>query len=137
MGITDNSVATAEFAFSPRTGICSVHRQEEVAVALQVSGRHLSTDAAFSDAEDMNLMDVLFNPDEPQPDKGLMANSLSIEITRALATLTNRESDIVTLFYGIGFKHPLTLEEIGEKYDNPFPKPALLSLHLLPLYHRY
>ena len=91
--------------------------EEEVAVALQVSGRHLSTDAAFSDAEDMNLMDVLFNPDEPQPDKGLMANSLSIEITRALATLTNRESDIVTLFYGIGFKHPLTLEEIGEKYD--------------------
>jgi RNA polymerase primary sigma factor len=90
---------------------------EEVSVSLQVSGRHLSTDAAFNDAEDMNLMDVLFNPNDPQPDNGLMATSLSIEITRALATLTGRESDIVTLFYGIGFKHPLTLEEIGEKYD--------------------
>ncbi len=90
---------------------------EEVSVSLQVSGRHLSTDAAFNDAEDMNLMDVLFNPNDPQPDNGLMATSLSIEIGRALSTLTNRESDIVTLFYGIGFKHPLTLEEIGEKYD--------------------
>ena len=91
--------------------------QEEVSVTLSVSNRHVSADAAFASNEDMNLMDVLFDPSNPQPDNVLMTSSLSIEIKRALATLTERESDVVTLFYGIGFKDSLTLEEIGEKYN--------------------
>jgi RNA polymerase primary sigma factor len=91
--------------------------EEEVSVTLSVSNRHVSADAAFASNEDMNLMDVLFDPTNPQPDNVLMTSSLSIEIKRALATLTERESDVVTLFYGIGFKDSLTLEEIGEKYN--------------------
>ena len=91
--------------------------EEEVSVTLSVSNRHVSADAAFASNEDMSLMDVLFDPSNPMPDNVLMTSSLSIEIKRALATLTERESDVVTLFYGIGFKDSLTLEEIGEKYD--------------------
>jgi len=91
--------------------------EDEIRVTLSVSNRHVSTDASFANSEDISLLDVLYNPADPMPDNMLMANSLSIEITRALATLTERESNIVTLFYGIGFKHALTLEEIGEKYN--------------------
>jgi RNA polymerase primary sigma factor len=91
--------------------------QEEVSVTLSVANKHVSADAAFSSNEDMNLMDVLFDPSNPQPDNVLMTDSLSIEIKRALATLTERESEVVSLFYGIGSKNSLTLEEIGEKYN--------------------
>ena len=90
---------------------------EEVEIALSTSNRHVSTDAAFANNEDMSLMDVLFNPNDPQPDNVLMASSLSIEIKRALTTLTGREREIVTMFYGIGLNHGFTLEEIGEKYS--------------------
>ena len=91
--------------------------EDEIRVTLSVSNRHVSTDASFANSEDISLLDVLYNPADPMPDNVLMADSLSTEITRALATLTERESNIVTLFYGIGFKHALTLEEIGEKYN--------------------
>ena len=91
--------------------------EDEIRVTLSVSNRHVSTDASFANSEDISLLDVLYNPADPMPDNGLMSASLSTEITRALATLTERESNIVTLFYGIGFKHALTLEEIGEKYN--------------------
>ena len=91
--------------------------EDEVKVSLSVAGKHVSTDAPFANSEDgMGLMDVLSNPDEPQPDNELMASSLSTEIKRALSTLTDRESDVITLFYGIGLSHGFTLEEIGEKY---------------------
>jgi RNA polymerase primary sigma factor len=92
--------------------------EEEVRISLSVSGRHVSTDAPFANSEDnMGLMDVLFNPNDPQPDGELMSSSLSTEIKRALSSLTERESDIVTLFFGLGLRHSLTLEEIGEKHN--------------------
>lgn len=91
--------------------------QEEVKVAISVSNRHISTDSPFANNEDMGLMDVVYDPENPMPDNVLMTSSLSTEIKRALSTLTQRESDIVILFYGIGSSHGLTLEEIGEKYD--------------------
>jgi len=92
--------------------------EEEVKTTLSSSSRHVSTDAPFANSEDnMGLMDVLSNPDDPQPDNELMASSLSTEIKRALSTLTERERDIIVLFYGIGFNHGLTLEEIAEKHD--------------------
>jgi RNA polymerase primary sigma factor len=89
----------------------------EVRIAISTSGRTVSSDAPFSSNEDTTLTDVLFNPDDPRPDDKLMSSSLSTEIERALSTLTVREKEVVTLFYGIGLNHGYTLEEIGEKYD--------------------
>ncbi len=91
--------------------------EDEIRIALSSSNRTVSTDAPFSNNEDTTLTDVLFNPDNPQPDNNLMASSLSTEVKRALSTLTDREREVVTLFYGIGLNHGLTLEEIGERYD--------------------
>jgi RNA polymerase primary sigma factor len=88
---------------------------DKVADTLKVSGRHISVDAPFVDGEDNSLLDVLPNTDSPNADRSLIKESLAREIDRALATLTERESDIVRLFFGIGCQD-MTLEEIGERF---------------------
>ncbi|WP_047446282.1 RNA polymerase sigma factor RpoD/SigA [Alistipes sp. ZOR0009] len=89
--------------------------KEKVSDTLRVAGRHVSVDAPFVDGEDNSLLDVLINPDSPNADRSLINESLVKEIERALATLTDRERDIIRLFFGIGCSE-MTLEEIGEKF---------------------
>ncbi|NOX37645.1 MAG: sigma-70 family RNA polymerase sigma factor [Calditrichaeota bacterium] len=89
----------------------------EVADTLKISGRHLSMDAPFSNSEDNRLLDVIENDHQPPPDHDLMNESLKVEIERALATLTKREAEVVRLYFGLGQEHPLTLEEIGERFN--------------------
>ncbi|RMG68566.1 MAG: sigma-70 family RNA polymerase sigma factor [Calditrichaeota bacterium] len=89
----------------------------EVADTLKISGRHLSMDAPFSNSEDNRLLDVIQNDHQPPPDSDLMNESLKVEIERALATLTKREAEVVRLYFGLGQEHPLTLEEIGERFN--------------------
>jgi RNA polymerase primary sigma factor len=89
----------------------------EVADTLKISGRHLSMDAPFSNSEDNRLLDVIQNDHLPPPDDDLMDESLRVEIDRALATLTKREAEVVRLSFGLGQEHPLTLEEIGERFN--------------------
>lgn len=89
--------------------------KEKVADTLRVSGRHVSVDAPFAESEDNSLLDVLVNTDSPNADRGLINESLSTEVERALATLTERERDIIRYFFGIGCSE-MTLEEIGEKF---------------------
>ena len=73
-------------------------------------------DAPFADGEDNSLLDVLVNPDSPNADRGLINESLSTAVDRALETLTERQRDIIKYFFGIGTSE-MTLEEIGEKFD--------------------
>ncbi len=89
--------------------------KEKVTDTLKVSGRHISMDAPFTDGEDNTLLDVISNNDSPNADKELIKESLSKEVGRALATLTDRERDILKFFFGIGVQE-LTLEEIGVKF---------------------
>lgn len=89
---------------------------DEVMVTMSSSSRHVSSDAAFSHTEDMALIDVMHDPTNPLPDNGLLNSSLLVEIKRALSTLTQRESEIVILFYGIGMKQALSLQEISDQY---------------------
>ena len=88
---------------------------EKVADTLRVSGRHISVDAPFVEGEDHSLLDVLVNDDSPIADRTLINESLSTEVERALSTLTERERDIIKLFFGINTQE-MTLEEIGEKF---------------------
>lgn len=88
---------------------------EKISDTLRVSGRHISVDAPFVDGEANSLLDVLINDDSPDADNMLMNESLSKEIDRALSTLTERERDIIKLFFGIGCQE-MTLEEIGDKF---------------------
>jgi RNA polymerase primary sigma factor len=91
--------------------------EDKVADTLRVSGRHISMDAPFVQGEENTLLDVLVNGDSPRADNSLIIESLQREIERSLATLTERERDVVKLFYGIGYSHEYTLEEIGDRFD--------------------
>ncbi len=88
---------------------------EKIADTLRVSGRHVSMDAPFADGEENSLLDVLVNTDSPNADRALINESLSTEVDRVLATLGDRERDIIRYFFGIGVQE-LTLEEIGERF---------------------
>lgn len=90
---------------------------EKIVDAIKISGKHISVDAPFRDDEDGNLLDVLTNHDSPNSDVSLISESLNKEITRTLSTLTDKEQDVLKMFFGIGIPHPLSLEEIGDKYN--------------------
>ena len=88
---------------------------DEVKDALKTNGRTISMDAPISSEEDNNMYDVMQNPDTPSPDKNLINESLAFEIERALCSLSPREAKVLKLYFGLGMKHPFTLEEIGEE----------------------
>jgi RNA polymerase primary sigma factor len=90
---------------------------EKISDTMKVSGKHVSMDAPFVQGEDNSLLDVLENSDSPRADNFLMNESLQKEIERSLNTLTEREREVIKLFFGIGMPHGLTLEEIGAKFD--------------------
>jgi RNA polymerase primary sigma factor len=89
----------------------------EVTDTLIVSRRHLSVDTPFTNSENNSLLDVIENDHQPPPDSDLIDESLKIEIESSLATLTKREAEILRLYFGLGHEHPLTLEEIGERFN--------------------
>ncbi|WP_457653450.1 sigma-70 family RNA polymerase sigma factor [Rhodocaloribacter sp.] len=89
---------------------------EKVREAMQHTGRHLSMDAPFNEDDDNSLLDVLPNDENTSPDDTLMDESLKIDIERALSMLHPREAEITRLYFGIGREHPLTLEEIGQRF---------------------
>lgn len=91
--------------------------EDKITDTLKVSGRHISVDAPFVEGEDNSLLDVLVNEDAPNADRTLMNESLSKEIDHVLAKLSEREAEIVKLFFGIGGGQEMTLEEIGLKFN--------------------
>lgn len=91
--------------------------EEEVRLTYKISGRHSSLDAPFVQGEENSLLDTLTNDSDVTPETNLMNDSLKGEVSRALATLTSRESDVICYYYGLKGMEALTLEEIGEKFD--------------------
>ena len=89
----------------------------EIADTLRISGKHISMDAPFAQGEENSLLDVMENEDQPSPDNTLISESLKLEIERALSTLSERETEVIKLYYGLNKEHSLTLEEIGEKFN--------------------
>ncbi len=90
---------------------------EEVETTLGVAARHVSMDAPFAEGEDNSLLDVLENNSSPDTDAGLeYVESLRTEIERSLSTLTDRQYDVIKLYFGIGNEHPMSLEDIGDKF---------------------
>ena len=89
----------------------------EVVDTMKISGRHISMDAPFVQGEENSWLDVLENNNEQKPDSGLMNDSLRREVQRALRTLTQREADVISLYFGLNGEHSMTLEEIGERFN--------------------
>lgn len=91
---------------------------EEVETTLGVAARHVSVDAPFVDSEDNTLLDVLENPNSEAADSEMSHyDSLRCEIERSLGTLTERQRDVIKLYFGIGVEHPMSLEDIGERFS--------------------
>ena len=91
--------------------------EADVKESLRNSPRHLSMDASLTQDEDNNLYDVLKSESSPMPDRELLRESLQLEISKLMEILNPRSADIIKMYYGIGIKHPLTLEEIAERHD--------------------
>jgi len=89
----------------------------EVSDALKISGRHVSMDAPFSQGDENRLLDVIENDELPPPDNFLMSESLKVEINRILSSLSDREAEVIKLYFGLNKEHSLTLEEIGERFN--------------------
>jgi len=90
---------------------------DEVETTLGVAARHVSMDAPFAEGEDNSLLDVLENTTTLGTDTLLEYNeSLRREIERSLGTLTDRQSDVIRLYFGINVEHPMSLEDIGDKF---------------------
>ncbi len=90
--------------------------EHEVMDTLKISSRHLSLDAPFSEGEDNSLLDVLSDEVQPLPDESLMTNALKDDIKKALGTLSKREAEVISLYFGLDGKQALTLEEIGVRF---------------------
>ena len=91
--------------------------ETEVKESMRNAGRHVSMDAPLIQDEDNTMYDVLRGEENNTPETGLLYESLRKEIDRAVSTLTQREADVVKLYFGLNATHPMTLEEIGEKFD--------------------
>jgi RNA polymerase primary sigma factor len=91
---------------------------DEVSASLSISSRHVSMDTPLSEGEDSTLIDVLENPNAEKTDNELdHKESLKTEIDRSLKTLTERQKEVICYFFGIGVDHPMSLEDIGEKFN--------------------
>ena len=88
----------------------------EVSDTLKISNSHLSLDAPFSVSEDNSLIDILEDEFQPAPDEELLSQSLKLEIEKALDTLTPREAEVISLYFGLNHEKALTLEEIGARF---------------------
>lgn len=89
----------------------------EVSDTLKISNSHLSLDAPFSVSEDNSLIDILEDEFQPAPDEELLDFSLKLEIEKALDTLTAREAEVISLYFGLNHEKALTLEEIGARFS--------------------
>jgi RNA polymerase primary sigma factor len=89
----------------------------EISETIKISGRHLSVDAPFVQGEDNRLLDILPNEQTAPPDSDLMLESLKVEVREVLSSLGEREAEVIRLYFGLEDQQPLTLEEIGEKFN--------------------
>jgi RNA polymerase primary sigma factor len=91
---------------------------EEVASTLGIAARHVSMDTPLSEGEENTLIDVLENPNAELANTNIEhKESLKMEIDRSLKTLTERQKEVICYFFGIGVDHPMSLEDIGERFN--------------------
>ena len=90
---------------------------EEISDAMKLSSKQVSVDAPFSLGDENSLLDVIQNDQQPSPDNELISESLKTEVKSVLATLPEREAEVIRLYFGLDGEYPMTLEEIGEKFN--------------------
>jgi RNA polymerase primary sigma factor len=91
---------------------------EEVTSTLGIGGRHISVDTPLSEGEDNTLIDVMENLNADRAETNIEhTESLKVDIDRSLKTLTERQKEVICFFFGIGVDHPMSLEDIGDRFS--------------------
>ncbi len=91
--------------------------EEEVQETIKIGNTHMSLDAPLQQGEDAKLIDMLQDENQERPDHGVLDISLQGEIDKTLDTLSEREKEVVKLYFGIGEDTAHTLEEIGQRFN--------------------
>ena len=93
--------------------------RKDVTETMKNAGRHVSMDAPVSSNEDSSstMYDLMQSEDSPNPESGLVKQSLKDEVGRVLSTLTVREAEVVSCFFGLNGILPMSLEEIAQRYE--------------------
>lgn len=91
--------------------------EEEVQETIKIGNTHMSLDAPLQQGEDAKLIDMLQDENQERPDDSVLDISLQIEIDKTLDTLSEREKEVVKLYFGIGEDTAHTLEEIGQRFN--------------------
>ncbi len=89
----------------------------KISDVMKINSNYVSMDAPLSSEDDTKFVDTFVPEDNTNTDSLLIKESLFEEIQRTLSTLSEKEKDILNLYFGIGCNHELTLEEIGAKFD--------------------
>ncbi|HRN25390.1 MAG: sigma-70 family RNA polymerase sigma factor [Ignavibacteriaceae bacterium] len=90
---------------------------DEISNTMQIYGKQVSMDAPFSLGDENSLLDVIENVELPSPDNELISESLKTEINGVLSILPEREAEVIKLYFGLEGENPMTLEEIGDKFN--------------------
>ncbi len=90
---------------------------DEISSAMKIYGKQVSVDAPFSLGDENSLLDVIQNDEQPSPDNELISESLKTEVKSVLAILPDREAEVIRLYFGLDGEYPMTLEEIGDKFN--------------------
>ncbi len=91
--------------------------EKDIDDAMRSSKRHVSMDEPFSDEDESCMIDFLVNEDSPQPDEAFLTESLKLDVKKALSTINKKEAGIISDFYGLDSKPPMSMEELSRKYD--------------------
>jgi RNA polymerase primary sigma factor len=89
----------------------------KVAHLKSVSIRPASLDAPIGEDGETTFGELVHNEDEPTPRDNLEEKSINQDIMSVIGQLEDREAEIIQLRFGLDGNRPLTLEEVGERFD--------------------
>lgn len=89
----------------------------KVAHLKSVSVRPSSLDAPVGEDGDTTFGELVGDENEASPLENLQEKSVSNDIKSVIGQLEDREAEIIHLRFGLDGNHPLTLEEVGERFD--------------------
>jgi len=89
--------------------------EQEVEQTLVTGQSVRSLDAPFDDGEDRCLMDSLSDSEQVSAEDQMLEFTLKEDIAVALEGLSEREAEVLRLYYGLGKDRPLTLDQIGTR----------------------
>jgi RNA polymerase primary sigma factor len=76
-----------------------------------------SLDASSYEDDDNNLLNVLPDTSQGAPDAKALEDSVRMQLEKVLDALEDREAQVIRLYFGLGDEDPMTLGEIGSRFN--------------------